>query len=120
MDYLLRLCFYTLVRAEMPIDMVCVTVKSNYGLPQNATLLQLARDSCNAAEEAQLAHGDAKEQLLDLSQALRERELAGWIGMATKTNGELLGALLGASMAAMGIGNVHLLRGTELGMQLAR
>ena len=40
--------------------------------------------------------------------------------MATKTNGELLGALLGASMAAMGIGNVHLLRGTELGMQLAR
>jgi len=107
-----------LVRTKMPVDIACVTVKSNYGLTQNATLLQLGRDACDAAEQAQLAHGDEKKQLLDLSQALRERELAGW--MATKTHEKPNGELLGASMAAMGIGNVHLLRGTELDIQLAR
>jgi hypothetical protein len=102
----------------MPVDIACVTVKSNYALTENATLLQLGRDACDAAAEAQLAHGDKKKQLLDLSQSLRERELDGW--MSTKTHEKPNCDLLGASMAAMGIGNVHLLRGTELGMQLAR
>ena len=103
-------CFFANLSspASMPVEIRCLTAQSSYGVTQDTALIQLGIDACDAAEKAQLAHGDEKARLLDLSQHLRERELVGW--MATKTEQMPYGDLLGASLAAMGIGNVHLLR----------
>ena len=111
------------------VKIVCYTAEGKYELPPNEQLRQMGRDACKAAEQAQLARGDEKIRLLDLSQKLRETELVGWlefgyVAMDKMHDGALLdkmpdGALLGASMAAMGIGNVHLLRGTNDSVKLA-
>lgn len=108
---------------------MCYTAEGKYELPPNEQLRQMGRDACQAAEQAQLARGDEKMRLLDLSQKLWETVLVGWMvfgdgAMDKMPDGALHkmpdGALLGASMAAMGIGNVHLLRGTNDGVKLAR
>jgi hypothetical protein len=115
-----------IVRVALPVEIMCVTAEGKYGLPQNAELQQMGRDACKAAEQAQIERGDERTRLLDLSQTLRQRELVGWIAfgrMAYEDNDTVQmpdGALLGASMAAMGIANVHLLRGTNDGVKLAR
>lgn len=100
------------------MEIMCLTVKSSYGLTNNQELLQMGRVACDAAVQAQLVKGDERARLLNMSQGLRERELAGWL--ATKTDAMPDGDMLGASMAAMGIANVHLLRGTTDSIELAR
>jgi len=111
-------------RSAVPVEILCVTNAGKYDLPPNEKLQQMGRDACKAAEQAQLARGEERTRLLDLSQELRQGELVGWMEYGDGTNagvpGMPDGALLGASMAAMGIGNVHLLRGTKDDVKLAR
>lgn len=102
------------------VEIVCYTAEGNYGLPPNEQLRQMGRDACKAAEQAQLARGDEKIRLLDLSQKLCETVLVGWMQFGDGAMDKMPdGALLGASMAAMGVGNVHLLRGTNDSVKLA-
>jgi len=111
-------------RLALPVEILCVTNEGKYDLPPNEQLLQMGRDACKAAEQAQLAQGNERTSLLDKSQALWQGELVGWMEYGDGTNAGVPrmpdGALLGASMAAMGIGNVHLLRGKKDGVKLAR
>jgi hypothetical protein len=110
-----------IVRVALPVEIVCVTAEGKYELPPNEQLRQMGRDACKAAEQAQLARGDEKIRLLDLSQKLWETVLVGWMEFRAGAMDKMPdGALLGASMAAMGIANVHLLRGTNDGVKLAR
>jgi len=110
-----------IVRLALPVEIICVTAEGKYNLPPNAELQQMGRDACKAASQAQLERGNERTRLLDLSQILRQRELAGWMAYVDAGMHEMTdGALLGASMATMGIANVHLLRGTNDGVKLAR
>jgi hypothetical protein len=103
------------------VEIVCYTAEGKYELPPNEQLRQMGRDACKAAEQAQLARGDEKIRLLDLSQKLWETVLVGWMEFGDGAMDKMPdGARLGASMAAMGIANVHLLRGTNDGVKLAR
>jgi hypothetical protein len=92
----------------MPVNLLCMTVKGDYEGRGNEEVLQLGIDACKATSEAQQAHGDEKTRLLNLALGLRERELAAWTSLRTAQMPD--GDKLGASMAAMGIGNVHLMQ----------
>lgn len=88
------------------MNVLCMT--KTYAFAGNDALTAMSKAAAKATKQALSAEGDRKKKLLDLALKLREQEMDGWLRV--RSDDYPAGDALGASMAAMGIANIYLIR----------
>lgn len=88
------------------MNVLCMT--KTYAFAGNEVLTAMSKAAAKATKRALSAEGDRKKKLLDLALKLREQEMDGWLRVRSEEYPA--GDALGASMAAMGVANIYLIR----------